>query len=107
MLKVKQDDLLPTEFVVKYNNFIEELRKLSFVQQHNITELELHGFCNASIQANSIAVYVRLLKNNNYGTSLLTAKSKIVPNVYVRKALSAQVKISNVLTWSDSKVALY
>ena len=27
--------------------------------------------------------------------------------VSVRKALSAQVKISNVVSWSDSKVALY
>ena len=28
---IRWDDLLPTEFVVKYNNFIEELRKLSFI----------------------------------------------------------------------------
>ena len=48
ILNVKWDDLLPTEFVVKYNNFIEELRKLSFisvprylfVDRHNVTELE-------------------------------------------------------------------
>ena len=47
ILNVKWDDLLPTEFVVKYNKFIEELRKLSFisvprylfVDQHNVTEL--------------------------------------------------------------------
>ena len=50
ILNVKWDDLLPAEFEVKYNNFIEELRKLPFTSvlrylfddQHNVTELELH-----------------------------------------------------------------
>ena len=135
ILNVKWDDLLPTEFEVKYNIFIEELRKLPFTlvphylfgDQHNVTELQLHGFCNASIQAYSAAVYVRSLKNDSIVTNLLTAKSKIVPNrkltvpklelmsclllsrliVSVRKALSVQVKILNVVSWSDSKVSLY
>ena len=73
------------------------------------------------------AVYVRSSKNNNIVTNSLTAKSQIVPNrkltvsklelisylllsrliVSVWKALSAQVKISNDVNWSDSKVALY
>ena len=98
-----------------------------FVDQQNVTELDLHGFCDASIQAYSAAVYVRLSKNENIVTNLLTAKSKIVPNrtltipklelvsclllsrliVSVRKALSVQVKISNFDSWSDSKVALH
>ena len=135
ILNVKWDDLLPTEFEVKYNNFIEELRKLPFTSvprylfddQHNVTELELHGFCDASIQAYSAAVYVRSSKNDSIVTNLLTAKSKIVPNkkltvpklelmsclllsrliVSIRKALSVQVKILNVVSWSDSKVSLY
>ena len=97
-----------------------------FVDQQNFTELDLHGFCDASIQVYSAAVYVRLSKNDNIVTNLLTAKSKIVPNrtltvpklelvsclllsrliVSVRKALSVQVKISNFDSWSDSKVAL-
>ena len=88
VLNVKWDDLLPTEFVVKYNNFTEELRKLSFisvprylfVDQHNVTELELHGFCDASTQAYSAAVYVRSSKNDNIVMNVLTVKSKIVPN---------------------------
>ena len=44
---VKWDDLLPPEFVSKYNNFIEEFRKLSFISvpcylfidQHNIVRV--------------------------------------------------------------------
>ena len=134
-MNVKWDGLLPTEFLVKYYNFIEELRKLSylsvlhylFIDQHSVTELELHGFCDASIQAYSAAVYVRSSKNDSIVTNLLTVKSKIVPNrnlavpklelmsclllsrliVSVRKALSVRVKISNVVSWSDSKVALW
>ena len=120
---------------MKYINFIQELRKLTFLSvprylfadQHNVTELELHGFCDASIQAYSAAVYAQSLKNDNIVMNLLTAKSKIVPNrkltvpkleimsclllsrliVSVRKALSVQVKISDVVSWSDSKVSLY
>ena len=131
---VKWDDLLPTEFEVKYYNFIQELWKLlflsvprySFADQHNVTELELHGFCDASIQAYSAAVYAQSLKNDNIVMNLLTAESKIVPNrkltvpklesmscflllrliVSVKKAMSVQVKISNVFSWSDSKVSL-
>ena len=38
---------------------------------------------------------------------LQTAKLKIVPKVSVREALSVQVKISNVASWSDSKIALH
>ena len=88
---------------------------------------ELHGFCEVSMQAYSAAVYVRSSKNNNIVTNLLIAKSKIVPNrnvtvsklellscllllrliVSVRKALSVQIKMSNVVSWSDSKDALY
>ena len=73
ILNAKWDDLLPTEFDVKCNYFIEELRKLPFTlvpcylfgDQHNATELELHGFCDASTQAYSVAVYIRSSKNDN------------------------------------------
>ena len=67
------------------------------------------------------------MKNDNVVINLLTVKPKIVPNrklnvaklelmsflllshliVSVRKALSDQVKISNVVSWSDSKFTLY
>ena len=46
ILNVKWDELLSTESVVKYNNFVEELRKLSvsrklsFIDQHYVTEFE-------------------------------------------------------------------
>ena len=121
---------LITEFEVKDNNFIQELRKLPFTSvprylfgdRHSVTELELDGFCDASIQAYSAAVYVRSSKNDNIVTNLLTPKSKIVPNrkltvpklelmsclllsrliVSVRKALSAQVKFSNIVSRSVS-----
>ena len=79
------------------------------------------------MQAYLATVYVRSSKNHNIVANLLTAKSKIVPNkkltvpklelmsclllsrliVSVRKALSVQVKISDVVSWSDSKVSLY
>ena len=128
ILYVKREDLLPTEFVVKYNHFIEELQKLPFISvplylfidQQNVTELELHSFCDASVQAYSAAVFVRSSKNNNIVINLLTVNSKIVPNrkltvpklelmscLLLSSTLSFQVKSSNVVSWSNSKVALY
>ena len=88
IFNVKWDGLLRTEFIVKYNNFTEELRKLPFmsvlryvfIDQHNVTELELRVFSDASIQTYSATTYVRSSKNNNIFTNLLTAKSKIAPN---------------------------
>ena len=83
ILNIKWDNLFPSEFVVKYNNFIEELQRLFvsvqrylLIKQYNITEL--HGFYDASTRAYSTAIYVRSLKNDNIITNLLTAKSKIL-----------------------------
>ena len=124
ILNVKWDNLLLTEFVVKYN-FIEELRKVSFMsvprylfmEQYSVTKLELHSFCDTSIQAYSTVIYVGSSKSGNIVTNLLTAKSKILKIesisfllllpliISVRKVLSVQVKISNVFNWSDSKFA--
>ena len=79
------------------------------------------------MQAYLAAVYVRSSKNDNIVTNLLTTKSEMVSNrkltvpklelmcclllsrliVSVRKALSVQVKISNAVSRSDSKAALY
>ena len=134
-IKVNWDDELPTELIVKWKNFLKELKNLSalrfdrylFSNQRNVTNFELHGFCDASLQAYSAVIYVRTVKNDVITTNLLTAKSKIVPNrklsvpklelmsclllsrliVSVKKALSVDVNISDVVCWSDSKVALW
>ena len=72
-------------------------------------------------------INARLCKNNIITTNLVTAKSKIVPSkkltvprlelmsclllsrlfVSVKKALSVEVNITQVVCWSDSKVALW
>ena len=61
-LNVKWGDLLSTGFVVKNNNFIEDLRKLSavsvprylFIDQHNVTVLEFQRCIHTSIFDNHI-----------------------------------------------------
>ena len=107
ILYVKREDLLPTEFVVKYNHFIEELQKLPFISvplylfidQQNVTELELHSFCDASVQAYSAAVFVRSSKNNNIVINLLTVNSKIVPN---RKLTVPKLELMSCLLLSST-----
>ena len=86
----------------------------------------MHGFCDASLEAYSASVYVRLRKDDVITTNLVTAKLKIVPSkeltvprlelmsclslsrlvVSVKKALSVEVNITQVVCWSNSKVAL-
>ena len=117
ILDGKWDNLLPTEFVVKYNNLIKELRELLFISVPRY-KIPRYRF--------SVAVYAWSSKNDDIVTKLLTVKSKIVPNrklavpkleimscllllrliVSVRKALYVQVKISNLVSRSDSEVAL-
>ena len=128
ILNVKRD-----EFEVKYNNFMEKFGKLSFgtalfiyrlAQRYRVRvtrflwciHISVFGCCLCSI-----------IENDNVVINLLTVKPKIVPNkklnvaklelmsfllwshliVSVRKAFSDQVKISNVVSWSDSKFTLY
>ena len=117
ILDGKWDNLLPTEFVVKCNNLIKELWELLFISVPRY-KIPRYRF--------SVAVYAWSSKNDDIVTKLLTVKSKIVPNrklavpkleimscllllrliVSVRKALSVQVIISNVISRSDSEVAL-
>ena len=98
-----------------------------FTNHYSVIDFELHGFCDASVEAYSASVYVRLRKDDIITTNLVTAKLKIVPCkkltvprlermsclllsrlvVSVKKALSVEVNITQVVCWSDSKVALW
>ena len=116
------------------NRFFKELENWTatiagryiFGNRYGVIDFELHGFCDASIEAYSVLVYVRLCKNNIIATNLVTAKSGIVPSkklkvprlelmsylmlsrliVSVKKTLPVEVSITNVVCWSDYKVAL-
>ena len=98
-----------------------------FTYHSDVIDFDLHGFCDALIEAYSASVFVRLCKNDIIATNLLTVKSKIVPSkkltvprlqlgscflllrflVLVKKALSVEVNITKFVCWSDSKVAMW
>ena len=87
-LKCTCDDVLNDEFIEKWNKFFKELENLTpikvgrylFINHYGVIDFELHGFCDASIEAYSASVYVRLCKDDVIATNLVTAKSKIVPS---------------------------
>lgn len=80
------DDKLPAQLIndwLKYRNglpIIERVaipRWLGTFRQHSI---QLHCFCDASIQAYAAVVYLRIEDDrNNVSTQLLTAKTKVAP----------------------------
>ena len=95
-----------------------------FTNHYGYIDFELHWFWDASVEAYSASVYVRLCKNDIITRNLVTAKSKIVPSkkltvqlmsclllsflvLLVKKALIVEVNITKVVCWSDSKIALW
>ena len=134
-LKYSWDDVLNDKFIEKLKNLFKELDNLTpikvgryiFTNHYGVIDFELHRLCDASVEAYSASVYVRLCKNDIITTNLVTAKSKIVPSkkltiprlelmsflllsclvLSIKKALSVEVNITKVVCWSDSKVALW
>ena len=134
-LKCTWDNLLNDKFIEKWKKFFKELENLTpikvdrylFSNHYGVIDFEQHGFCDASIEAYSASVYVRLCKNDIITTNLVTAKSKVVPSkkltvprlelmsclllsrliMWVKKALSVEVNITKVVSLSDSKIGLW
>ena len=103
------------EFIFKYINCIEELRKFHLYQYSVIYQTAKCYRVSYTVSAMHPYKHIRLL----FMYELIDCKIKIPKLelmssllllrliVSVRKALSVQVKILNVFSWSDSKVALY
>ena len=134
-LKCTWDDVLNDKFIEKWKKFFRELQNVTpikagrylFTNHYRVIDFELHGFYDASNEAYSASVYVRLCKNYIITTNLVTAESKIKPSkkltvpslelmscllisrlvMSVKKALSVEINMTKVFCWSDSKVALW
>jgi hypothetical protein len=86
-LKLDWDDQVPPSIENLWSQFLTDLRHLPNLQiprkvinSSPAVVIELHGFCDASIQAYGACVYIRSIdQHNNINVHLLCAKSRVAP----------------------------
>ena len=132
--KLAWDDPLPQPYVNQQSKWRQKLHLLSsrkqprcyFIKSATRLTIQLHGFCDASIQAYAAVIYVRATCSDHPPTcALVTAKTRVTPLKQlsiprlelcgakllakllssVRKAL--KVPLSDVHAWCDSTIVLY
>ncbi|RUA04970.1 MAG: hypothetical protein DSY43_05555 [Gammaproteobacteria bacterium] len=130
---IQWDESLDEEINTEWLKWKEELKALKelqvprcfYTELDKVTEVELHGFCDASTKAYGAAVYIRCKDNKGSTTTqLVMAKSKVAPTkritlprlellaAYILSKLmkfvleSITIKIQDVMCWSDSQVTL-
>ena len=129
--KLDWKDELPADLKEEWQQFSSHLSEVNEVRIprqcliNKVKYVELHGFCDASINAYGAVIYARSYENpGNVQTSIICSKSRVAPsnqktlarlelcgatllakliNRYV-KVLS--VKIEEVVLWSDSTIVL-
>lgn len=131
-LKMDWDDELPLSFQKKWINFEENLPILEkikiprYLQTSVHTEVEIHGFCDASEKAYASVVYARVNTDQGCIINLIGSKTRVAPlnkeqsiprlELCAAQLLSKHVEeIKNSLKfstqtptyyWSDSKITL-
>lgn len=130
--KLNWDDQAPEPIQSKWQGFMQDLPLLSkykiprWISTDQETEIQLHGFYDASIKGYGAVIYVRVIdKSNKIQSTILTAKSKVAPIKTVtipRMELLSATLLSKLMKrtkevcefqnaktflWSDSTVVLY
>ncbi|XP_078049863.1 uncharacterized protein LOC144476616 [Augochlora pura] len=131
-LKLDWDESLPMSIHTKWNQYYAELPLLNNIVfsrktiVHTASNIELHGFCDASERAYGACVYIRS-RDSLGGTlvELLTAKSKVAPlksqsiprlelcGALLLTSLMNTVKkslttpIDRTIYWTDSTIVLH
>lgn len=129
--KITWDDILKPLTMLNWKNFvknscdIEHLKIPRWIHFSPDTNIEIHGFCDASESAYAAALYIRVEKfNKEIETFLLTAKTRVAPSkkislprlelcgaVLLSKlthTILKNLQISNFSThyWTDSTIVL-
>lgn len=132
MCNIGWKDLLPPPIQDEWDEFRKKLHNLNYItidrrcviDKHN--RVELHGFCDASIEAYGAVIYVRSTNADEAThTSIVSAKSRVAPKSQkslarlelcaalllaklTERVLSMfSLKIDNVTLWSDATIVLH
>ena len=130
---IQWDESLDEEINIEWQKWKEELKSLKelevprcfYAELDKVTEVQLHGFCDASTKAYGAAVYIRCKDNkDSTRTHLVMAKSKVAPTkrislprlellaAYILAKLmkfvldSLTINVQDMICWSDSQVVL-
>ncbi|XP_046737116.1 uncharacterized protein LOC124405893 [Diprion similis] len=131
LAKISWDESVPLDIHTLWTRYVGQLTSLRnikiprLVKPTNPTNIELHGFCDASEAAYGACIYLRSsTPNGTWTTRLLCAKSKVAPikNVSLprlelcgalllaelsKKVIQAlRMHINQVYLWSDSTITL-
>lgn len=84
--KVSWDETLPSEILVPWRNYLEDLSQLNVLKiERKITckdyiSLQVHGFCDASEKAYGACIYIVTMDlNGERHSELITSKSRVAP----------------------------
>ncbi|XP_012228825.2 uncharacterized protein [Linepithema humile] len=130
-LKIGWDETVPLDVQTRWRAYESQLCALNglkiprkVIEEAHSLSLELHGFCDASMEAYGACVYVRTSYKNFHRAHLLCAKSRVAPARSVtlprlelcaaqllaqlmqriRKAIPT--KFDGIYYWSDSTITL-
>lgn len=130
-MKTDWDECVPKDVFLAWKEFESELVILNMISlprqviTPNYHIIQLHGFCDASIQAYGACIYVRTVcPNGNTAVNLLTAKTRVAPLKVIslprlelcsavllarliHKATTAlKIQFNDIFLWSDSTISL-
>lgn len=125
------DDQLPGSVAKEWEKYREHLPEVEKIRiprwiglNTNDNNIEIHGFCDASIHAYAAVIYVRVYSNGRFSTKLLTSKTRVAPTRQIslpRLELSGALLLAKLLqtvkmalelpddklwAWSDSTITL-
>ena len=124
------DDIIKQKFL-KFLNDLKIIKQISMSRfiygafKEHICNIELHCFCDSSLQAYSSVIYIRVITNLDVKVNLICSKTKVSPMKEVTipqlelmscalltKLLQSVLKglslnTTSIYCWSDSMIALY
>ena len=124
------DDIIKQKFL-KFLNDLKIIKQISMSRfiygafKEQICNIELHCFCDSSLQAYSSVIYIRVITNLDVKVNLISSKTKVSPMKEVTiprlellscalltKLLQSVLKgislnTASIYYWSDSMIALH
>ncbi|KMQ86241.1 hypothetical protein RF55_14823 [Lasius niger] len=131
-LQMDWDSSIPASLHTEWLQFEREIQELNGLRVPRLViacwpyiDIQLHGFCDASMRAYGACIYIRITdKQNNHFARLLCSKSRLAPikcislprlelcgavllSQLINKVLNANIiKFNRVYLWSDSTIVL-